>query len=150
MNKLNCIAIFIKYPEEGKVKTRLAKDIGNKKSKELYIQFVEDIIDKLKNNSFDISIYYSPKDKENYIKNWLGNTLKYNPQNGEDLGEKMFNSFIESFKKYENVIIIGSDSPDLPIDIINKAFKSLENKKSVIGNTRDGGYYLIGFNKNNF
>ncbi|MFN8578634.1 MAG: TIGR04282 family arsenosugar biosynthesis glycosyltransferase [Candidatus Sericytochromatia bacterium] len=150
MNKLDCVAIFIKYPEEGNVKSRLAKDIGNKNAKNLYIKFVEDIITKLKNMSFDIQIYYSPEDKEKDIKNWLGNNLNYNVQVGKDLGEKMTNAFIESFSQYTNVIIIGSDSPDLSIDILNTGFQNLKNRKSIIGKSRDGGYYLIGFNKNKF
>lgn len=145
-----CLAIFIKYPEEGQVKSRLAKDIGNETAKDIYICFVEDILNNYKNNDFDLYIFYSPIEKKQNIKDWLGYSFNYNFQKGIDLGEKMQNAFIQLFDSYKNVIIIGSDSPDLPISFINKGFKFLEEIGTVIGKAEDGGYYLIGFNKTNF
>ena len=42
--------------------------------------------------------------------------------------------------------MIGTDSPDFPADFIEDAFKMLENEAdAVLGETEDGGYYLIGF-----
>ena len=40
--------LFIKFPEPGKVKTRLAASIGEKNTLELYKLFVEDIIKTMK------------------------------------------------------------------------------------------------------
>lgn len=146
----NCLAVFIKYPEEAKVKSRLAKTIGNTLAKDLYICFVEDILDRFSNDKFDICICYSPDDKEQEIKEWLGKYYQYQLQEGKDLGEKMKNAFLTLFKNYSNVLIIGSDSPDLPTGYISKSFEQFQTTGSVIGPADDGGYYLIGFNKNNF
>ena len=76
---------------------------------------------------------------------------QYLPQRGEDLGARMAHCFHEAFSKgFHRVVLIGSDLPDLPAEIIDEAFTSLEKIDSVIGPAYDGGYYLIGFNKGSF
>ena len=40
----NALIIFLKYPEPGKVKTRLAKDIGNEKACAIYKLLAENVI----------------------------------------------------------------------------------------------------------
>ncbi|MHC4738892.1 MAG: TIGR04282 family arsenosugar biosynthesis glycosyltransferase, partial [Planctomycetota bacterium] len=72
-------------------------------------------------------------------------------QSGKDLGERMKNAFLRTFgNNFTRVIIIGSDSPDLPADYINLAFSALLTHDVVIGPSDDGGYYLIGFCKKAF
>jgi glycosyltransferase A (GT-A) superfamily protein (DUF2064 family) len=51
---------------------------------------------------------------------------------------------------FQNVVLMGSDSPDLPEDYIKQAFITLQTKDVVLGPTIDGGYYLIGFKKTTF
>jgi len=64
------------------------------------------------------------------------------------LGTRMHNAFTVCFAEgFRSVVLIGSDSPDLPREIINEAFESLKSCHAVIGPTYDGGYYLIGFSK---
>lgn len=73
------------------------------------------------------------------------------PQQGKNLGERMQNSFVQAFLQgFHRVIIIGSDSPDLPRTFIEEAFSALKTMDSVIGPACDGGYYLIGFRKETF
>jgi len=48
------------------------------------------------------------------------------------------------------VVLVGSDIPDLPLEFIEEAFTSLEEKDVVIGPSLDGGYYLIGFKDKKF
>jgi glycosyltransferase A (GT-A) superfamily protein (DUF2064 family) len=63
----------------------------------------------------------------------------------------MKNAFFEVFSKgYQNTILIGSDSPDLPGTLIEEAFLSLRDHGAVIGPSLDGGYYLIGFRADTF
>ncbi len=144
-----CLAVFIKYPQSGQVKSRLALDIGADLAKDLYICFVEDILNKYSNKDFDLIFCIYPPEKLNDFKVWLGDK-NFVIQEGENLGDKMKNTFISLFNKYNHVIVIGSDSPDLPIEIINYSFEKLQTDKKVIGKAIDGGYYLIGFNKDNF
>lgn len=149
--KNNCILVFIKYPQAGKVKTRLGKVIGEQVAAQLYKKFVEDIlaiINRIKIKSF---IFFSPVNYGNKINEWLGNDIDIYPQQGENLGKRMAHAFDTIFRLgYNKVVLIGSDIPDIPGDFINKAFEILEKKACVIGPARDGGYYLIGFRRERF
>jgi uncharacterized protein len=150
MNK-NCLIFFLKYPEEGKVKTRLSETIGTTQATELYKYFVADILETINHIDSDIVICFAPLEKENEMKNLLGFNFLFSPQIGNSLGERMSNSFSEAFNmNYEKVVLIGSDMPQLKEEIIEEAFKGLNSKKVVLGPTKDGGYYLIGFKKHTF
>jgi rSAM/selenodomain-associated transferase 1 len=85
------------------------------------------------------------------LRKWLGEDYLYMPQQGVDLGERMKNGFIEAFAmNLKRVVLIGSDIPTLPLEFIEEAFTSLEEKDVVIGPSLDGGYYLIGFKDKKF
>jgi len=59
----NVLIIFVKYPQEGFVKTRLAREIGKKNASELYRLFVETILARIKDKSFIRVIFYTPISK---------------------------------------------------------------------------------------
>lgn len=147
----SCILFFIKYPETGKVKSRLARDLDEEITVELYQNFVQDILSSTKEIQADLKICFYPPDlRERFVK-WLGGNHDYMPQNGEGLGERMEKSLTRVFSEgYSKAIIIGSDSPDLPGDIIALGLSSLGSYDVVIGPSTDGGYYLIGFRKEGF
>lgn len=148
----NVLFIFVKYPDSGKVKTRLAKSTGPERAAALYADFVEEILKKLTGaRNYDISLCISDKNDLSRFQNWLGAEREYTFQNGNDLGERMANCFQEAFaKNIDSAIIIGTDSPDLPPAYIDTAFHSLSHHDMVIGPAEDGGYYLIGFRKSGF
>lgn len=149
--KKNCIALFIKYPQNGKVKTRLAADIGKNNATALYKNFVADILATTGTISSDCCIFYYPARSKKKFTGWLGKSYSLIAQSGNDLGEKMKNAFMYGFNKgYANIVILGSDSPDLPPRIIQSAFSSLKQNKIVIGPSWDGGYYLIGCTNQSF
>lgn len=149
----NRLIIFIKYPEPGFVKTRLAKDIGEEQAAFLYCLFVEAILTRTEDDGFERVIFYSPSEKRDEIINWIGPERLY-PQKGKDLGERLSNAFSLVFNKgAKRVLAIGSDSPTIDNNIILRAFRELSNKQCVIGPSQDGGYYLFGlssFNKDVF
>lgn len=143
--------MFLKTPEKGKVKSRLADAIGEELTLDIYKTFVIDIIGTLKIRMYPLRIYFYPPDSGEGIENWLGNGFVFMPQNGRDLGERMKNAFAQSFSEgFEKVLITGSDIPDLTNVVIDEAFASLENNDAVIGPSADGGYYLIGSKKGTF
>jgi rSAM/selenodomain-associated transferase 1 len=146
-----CVLFFIKNPEKAKVKTRLASAIGDKMAVKLYKRFLLEMLSTLNKGTFLFYVCFHPEDSLNDLKNWLGEDYLYTPQIGENLGEKMKNAFIEAFSmNFKRVLLIGSDIPDLPLEFIDEAFKSLDEKDAVIGPSVDGGYYLIGFKDKTF
>ncbi len=145
------VLFFVKYPKLGLVKRRLSYKIEEKLVLNIYRNFVEDLLKMLNKTDYSVIICYHPKDTINDFKKWLGEKYQYIPQIGNNLGERLKNSFIKGFGLgYKKLTVIGSDSPDLPEKIIYESFQSLKNNDSVIGPCEDGGYYLIGFNDNSF
>ena len=85
------------------------------------------------------------------FRKWLGNSYIYLPQRGDDIGERLKNSFIEVFSQdVGGTIVIGSDIPDLSERIVNEGLVALNSHDAVIGPSPDGGYYLIGFRRDTF
>ena len=129
----------------GKVKTRLAKTIGNEAAFEVYKELVSLTENATNNLSFDKRIYFSDSVDQTKWQNDL-KTIQY----GIDLGERMKNAFADGFNLgYENIILIGSDLPDISNSIIENGFKALQKSEVVFGPAEDGGYYLIGMSKLN-
>jgi uncharacterized protein len=146
-----CLLFFIKNPEKGKVKTRLASAVGDKRAVELYKRFLLEMLFTLNKGTFLFYLCYFPENGLDNVKGWLGNHYLYMPQRGENLGERMKNGFLEAFSmNFNRVVLVGSDVPDLPIEFIEEAFTYLQKQDGVIGPALDGGYYLIGFKNKSF
>jgi len=140
------LIIFVKNPEKGKVKTRLAKDIGDDQALHVYhrlLQYTKSISKPLNSEKL---VYYSDFIDNNDL--WDNMTFEKHLQNGADLGERMQNAFAEAFARgQQRVLIIGSDCVELETYMIKEAFAVLENNDVVIGPAKDGGYYLLGMRK---
>ncbi|TVQ67296.1 MAG: glycosyltransferase [Balneolaceae bacterium] len=138
------VIIFIKNPEKGKVKTRLAKEMGEEKALEIYIRLLRMTI---KNTSgvrnAHLQAWYSDfADPDDFIDPSL---FKKRVQCGGGLGERMRNAFKTVFEEgYTKAVIIGSDCPYLTSVLIENAFTALEKHTLVVGPALDGGYYLLG------
>jgi len=146
----NALITFVKTPILGKVKTRLQPFIPPNKILEIYKAFVTEIISKCANlKGVDRFLGCYPTIDDDFLK-YLIKTydLKGFLQRGNDLGERIINAFKDYLKKgYTNIVIIGSDSPTLPISYIEEAFIELKKNDFVIGPCCDGGLYLIGARK---
>ncbi|MEW9080340.1 TIGR04282 family arsenosugar biosynthesis glycosyltransferase [Terrisporobacter glycolicus] len=139
------IIIFTRVPIPGKTKTRLQSFLTKDQCAEIHKSFLKDIKSTCEKLKRDIFILYTPEDKENVLKSIFGHKFKYKIQEGNDLGQKMYNAIEYVLdKKYSSCILIGSDIPYLKEDDLKKAFKILENKDIVLGPTVDKGYYLVG------
>jgi rSAM/selenodomain-associated transferase 1 len=142
----NLLIIFYRNPELRKVKTRLAKTLGDEKALAIYLKLSSHTRAITENLATDKVVYYS-----NYVDTedvWPNTTFQKKLQNGNDLGEKMNNAFVEGFQSgYERVCIIGTDCFELSRDIIKQAFDQLHTNDAVIGPAKDGGYYLLGMKK---
>ena len=141
----NLLLVFTRNPELGKVKTRLAKTVGNATALKIYIFLLERTRDIAVKVAADKAVYYSVKIRENDI--WDATIFQKHLQVGEDLGIRMLHAFKNGFETgYEKVMSIGSDLYDLTAETIENAFSVLEKNEVVIGPAEDGGYYLLGMN----
>lgn len=141
-----CILVFIKAPSPGQVKTRLGKFIGNREAAQLYQYFVEDILTTIDALGVDSLIFFTPTDSLSMLQSWLGFHRTYIPQQGDSLGDRMAHAFRASFDLgYQQVLIVGSDSPDLPNSYLLEGLEALQKGNAIVGPSEDGGYYTLGF-----
>ncbi len=135
--------IFAKNPAPGKVKTRLAKTIGNEKAMEVYqwlLSYTRQITGEVDAGK---AVFFSEFLEEKGVFE-TGKYRKY-LQVGDDLGEKMITAFDLAFRKgFSKAVIIGTDCYELTDTIIEEAFQALEDHDVVVGPAHDGGYYLLG------
>jgi uncharacterized protein len=137
----NLLIVFAKNIILGKVKTRLAKSIGNNAAFDVYKYLVE-ITEResMKLENCDVHIYFS-----DVVLNALWPNQTKFVQEGNDLGERMMHAFKSSFDQgYTQVIGVGTDLPDLNAEIMSEGLKALNSTDTVFGPSEDGGYYLIG------
>ena len=139
------IMVFVRNPGLGRVKTRLAKTIGDQAALEIYEILSKHTAKIISEIDSDKLIFYSEKIQDNDI--WTVINCKKQIQTKGDLGEKMLDAFQYGFSLgYKKIIIIGSDLYSLRPKHIESAFEQLENYDVVIGPALDGGYYLLGLN----
>ena len=141
--KTNALIIFVRNPKLGKVKTRLAKTIGNEKALEVYNDLLFHTMTETQNLDCDKYVFYDENIETKDL--WSEKIYEKQMQFGKDLGAKMQNAFQTLFDLgYQNCIIIGSDLFDLETNHIYEAFNKLKRNEAVIGPAEDGGYYLLG------
>ncbi len=149
--KKRTIIIFVKSPVPGDVKTRLIPYLTSIEAADLYKCFVADTLSTIAQvcSSIKMQVAYQPHSKAANL-SWL--RLKNPPdlfkQEGRSLGERLIHAFGVAFGKgARQVVIIGSDSPNLPKHYIEQSFAALDEADVVLGPAIDGGYYLIGLSR---
>lgn len=143
MKNKNALILFVRKPEPGKVKTRLAAQIGNEQALEIYkklLQHTREVTETLNADKY----LFGTETANDVCWNGFHNVK----QQGEDLGIRMKNAFEMLFEKgYNKVVIIGSDCPSLTSGLIERSFNELNQNDVVMGPAEDGGYYLLGMKK---
>lgn len=148
MNK-QALIIFVKNPELGKVKTRLAADVGDQRALEIYLSLLEHTMNVSKQASCDRYIFYSSHIDQNDLFS-ESSFHKLVQKQDPSLGERMLSAFEQVFNLgHEQVLIVGSDCLEISASLIDQAFEELSNSDCVIGPALDGGYYLLGLKELN-
>lgn len=144
---MTTLGMFVKNPEPGRVKTRLAATIGNAAAASLYRAFLTDLIQRFRSTGTRRVLAYSPAEAacREFFTQQSGGGYELWPQPITGLGTRM-KQFFEAFGP-EPVVLIGSDSPTLPVGFPSVAFAMLKHADVVLGPATDGGLYLIGLNQ---
>jgi rSAM/selenodomain-associated transferase 1 len=136
------LIIFVRNPELGKVKTRLAKSVGDEKALEIYKALLDHARETVLQVNVNRLLFYV--DRINQNDDWSKDNFSKIVQEGEGLGDRMHHSFVVALKQHEKAVIVGSDIPQINANIIKEAFEKLDDHPFVIGPAIDGGYYLLG------
>ncbi len=146
-----CVIVFAKNPVPNQVKTRLVPTLSPEQAATLYTAFLRDGCDTLATLSdVDLIIAYTPTEARSDLQALIGDDVLYIPQTGADLGERLASATQWATEQgYTKILLVGSDSPTLPIAYVSKAVTLLNSQDITIGPSTDGGYYLIGFSATN-
>ncbi|QDV66902.1 2-phospho-L-lactate guanylyltransferase [Rosistilla carotiformis] len=141
---MRTLGMFTKYWQPGKVKTRLAQNLGNDRAAAIYQICVAHLADQLSHCGDKRLLIVSPDSRVSDpcfapFKNWAST-----PQGGGDLGDRMMRYFATAETDRDRLIVIGGDCPTVTPDRIEQAFDALGDSRVVIGPSGDGGYYLLG------
>ncbi len=152
------ILVFLKFPEPGMVKTRLAEGIGEEEASLAYRHLVCRVFEQCRQANPDvIAIAYDPVERETEIQHWLDPWLTafpgeilWIPQFGDDLGERLrlVSAAVFHREPEAQVAIIGTDCIHLDRKVFEETWEALAgNADAVFGPSEDGGYYLLGIGK---
>jgi len=147
------LIIFTRYPEPGKVKTRLIPTLGAEGAAELHHWMAVRTLAQVRRflgqsaGARSIEVRFEGGSQA-MMRQWLGPDLEYRPQGEGDLGRRLGRAFKQAFAAgMERVVIIGTDCPGLTWQRIQKALEEMERRNLVLGPAKDGGYYLIGLRR---
>ena len=140
-----------KAPLPGMVKTRLVPPLTAEQAAELYRALLLDQFEHLRQvGGAERYVFYAPAGAGKMLSDLGGADYTYRVQRGADLGARMKQVFADLWRlRHRNIVLIGSDLPALPLQILNEAFTRLSRKEIqlVLGPSEDGGYYLVGMNQ---
>ena len=137
------LLIMARAPEFGKVKSRLAKTVGEQRALEVYVKLLEHTLNSVKESGYESLLFVDGDLTYFEERGW-----KVEVQSSGDLGEKMKDAFSRSFALgFEKILMIGTDCYEINSEIILTAFGGLSSCDVVLGPADDGGYYLIGMKK---
>ncbi|MBI1285407.1 MAG: DUF2064 domain-containing protein [Thiobacillus sp.] len=135
------IAIFMKTPGLSPIKTRLAAGIGAEKTLEFYSLCVGAV--KATVGAVNASVFCAVAEEEAVDSAvWNSSPVLYTGEG--DLGERQHHIYSTLLMDYDNVLLIGADTPQLSSSHLEAAIATLHYKDFVVGPARDGGYYLFG------
>jgi rSAM/selenodomain-associated transferase 1 len=145
------LAVMVKAPTPGKVKTRLSPPLTPQQAADINICFLRDTTENIatvtaSGQSAGI-ISYTPIGDEALFDNLLPTNFALIPQRGEDFGERLLATTQDLLAcGYGSVCLIDSDSPTVPAAAFQQAVAELARPgdRLVLGPAHDGGYYLIG------
>jgi len=147
----NALVILTKAPQPGQSKTRLVPPLSYAEAADLARAL---LLDQLQNLAIfggaRLFIAFTPENAAGFFEGFIAQGFTCFAQRGQSLGERMRHAFEHLFASgFENIILIGSDLPALPLRFFHQAYACLEKSAAdvVLGPSADGGYYLVGMNR---
>jgi rSAM/selenodomain-associated transferase 2/rSAM/selenodomain-associated transferase 1 len=142
------LMVFAKAPVPGRVKTRLAEDVGPQEAARIYRDLGRRVVDQIREGPYRTVICYDPPEAERTVKEWLGEQrVEFRPQAPGSLGERLETAFRWAFRETGRALVIGTDAPGVNQDLVEAALRALSAAHLVLGPALDGGYYLLGLTR---
>lgn len=147
MPSCDAIAVCLKYPQPGRVKTRLAAHVGDKMAANMYGEWIAEVFCQLQPLRPKVSIvgYFTGAERDRFSR-WDPLTDDWLEQPPGDLTARLDFAFLHLSGQFSKVLVIGTDCLDIDAELCTQALELLDRCHVVLGPTTDGGYYLIGSN----
>ncbi len=145
MSEGRTILVFAKYPQPGRVKTRLAATAGPEKAAALYRGWVGEVFRALQplRGRARLVCYFDGAPRASFS-DWEGLADDWWQQPPGDLGERLEAGFRRGLAA-GSVVAVGTDCLEMDAALVGAAFDLLAAGHDVVfGPTPDGGYYLVG------
>jgi rSAM/selenodomain-associated transferase 1 len=141
------LGVFARAPELGRVKTRLCPPFTADEAVRFHRSLVEDTLERLgtlkRPELSRVLLLSRPLLHAKDLDVPRGWTIGIQAQG--DLGTRLAAFFDGAFRREaRRVVVVGTDSPTLPFEIIEEAFEVLSEVDVTVGPAMDGGYYLLG------
>jgi rSAM/selenodomain-associated transferase 1 len=138
---MRVLGVFAKWPEPGRVKTRLG--LPPDQAAAVAFAFLRDTLDRFAHPPRTRRLVLTSPPSTDFA-SLLPPGWDQEPQADGDLGARLATFFHKHLPGDSSVIALGTDSPTLPIEYVETAFALLEQPGVVLGPATDGGYYLVG------
>ena len=140
------LVVITKAPRAGGGKSRLAASLGAEAAAELATAFLADTVQGCRSEEWKTSVHFTPAEGRGEIVGIVPD-VRLVAQGEGDLGERILGAMADSIGEGARTVLIGSDTPGLPLRIVADAFAALVRQPLVLGPATDGGFYLIGLMK---
>ena len=143
------LIVFVRAPELGRLKTRLAADAGDRRALSIYRALAEHTLDVARRVAdCRLVVHYAPAGAASVMTRWLGSDIELRAQQEGDLGERLAGAIDDALiHGARSVVVVGTDCPGVTVELVERAFTELERHDVVLGPAIDGGYYMIGVRK---
>jgi rSAM/selenodomain-associated transferase 1 len=139
------LGLFAKWPQPGQVKTRLAAVASPEWAAQVAEAFLHDTVDRLAAVPVRRVLVFTPPTAEASFAELVAGRFDLMPQAEGDLGQRMAAFFAAQVQVgADRIVVLGTDSPSLPLAYVEQAFQALDQADVVLGPAMDGGYYLLG------
>ena len=146
---VDTIVVFARAPELGRVKSRLAAEIGEVAALAAYDALARgcwrNTLEARDDTGCRAVIAFTPDDAGPAVHAWLADADSCIAQGTGDLGDRMLGAITAVLAAgARKVVVTGTDCPALSAAVLRDAFAALDASDVVLGPATDGGYYLIG------
>lgn len=145
--------VFLKWPEPGRVKTRLAAAVGEREAAEVYRMLLAAVVAGIP-AALPVWFVFDPAEREADVRGWLAadaenrfgeGRVSFVAQRPGDLGARLAGAFGDAFGAgFKKVAVVGTDCVEITSAIYDEVWQGLDSVDAVFGPATDGGYYLLG------
>ena len=138
------VVVMARPPVPGECKTRLAASIGARAAAELAAAMLGDVLDAAARLPAAERVLLAAPGGASTLAELAPPGWRVANQRGDDLGERLENAVVDLGASDRRLVVLGSDSPTLPVELLAASLERLRPGRVLLGPTEDGGYWVIG------